>query len=112
MFAQSGLYGAGNPGFVRSAPTVAVHLCGHADDACDMRGCVSNRSRPPTWTSRKTPCFMCFFEQDRCRARVTRRIDPASLRTIRPRNGGVVPGKGRKNTAKGVERESGVEGKR
>src|SRR3546814_10175157 len=24
-FAQSGLYDAGNPGFVRSAPTVAVH---------------------------------------------------------------------------------------
>src|SRR3546814_412749 len=66
-FAQSGLYGAENPGFVRSAPTVAVHLRGHADDACDMRGCVSNRSRPPTRTSRKTPCFMCFFEQDRCR---------------------------------------------
>src|SRR3546814_5714849 len=75
-----------NPGFVRSAPTVAVHLRGHADDACDMRGCVSNRSRPPTRTSRKTPCFMCFFEQDRCRARVTRRIDAASVRNIRPRH--------------------------
>src|SRR3546814_16563595 len=67
-----------------------------------MRGCVSNRSRPPTRTSRKTPCFMCFFEQDRCHARVTRRIDAASVRNLRPRPLAVVPGNGRKQNDKGV----------
>src|SRR3546814_6890742 len=70
-----------------------------------MRGCVSNRSRPPTRTSRKTPCFMCFFEQDRCRARVTRRIDAASVRNIRPRHRGVAPGNGRGKHDKGVRSE-------
>ena len=102
-FAQSGLCGAGYPGFARSAPTVGVHLRGHAGDARDMRRCVSIRSGGSTSTLHKTPCFTCFFEQGECRACVTRCIRVTPVRNIRPRHRDAAPANGRGKHDKGVD---------
>lgn len=102
-FAQSGLCGAGNPGSVRSAPTVSVHLRGHAAEVHDMCRRVSNRAHLPPPVSQKTPCFMCFFERHGCYACVAECLDVALVRSVRPRHRGVAPGNGRRKHDKGVD---------
>lgn len=101
--AQSGLHDAENPGPVRSTPTVGVHLRRRAGDVHASCRCVPGRSRRRTRTSRKTACFMYFFERCACHACVPHRIDGVPVRDIRRWHRGFAPGNVRVKVDRGVD---------